>query len=146
MKGLKTPSGFYLIDTNVFLRFLVPENKTSYQECVQFFSALKAKKIQAITSSIVLAEIQWTLKSFYHFPKRDILGSLQAINSTKGLAIRDKFDVRTALELWSQHKAKFVDCLLASDKSVQKGETIIVSYDKEFDKLGVIRKEPGDLL
>jgi len=146
MKDLKTPSGLYLIDANVFLRFLVPENKTSYQECVQLFSALKAKKIQATTSSIVLAEVQWTLKSFYRLPKRDVLESLQAINSTKGLTIRDKFDMRAALKLWGQHKAKFVDCLLASDKSVQKGETIIVSYDKEFDKLGVIRREPGDLL
>jgi predicted nucleic-acid-binding protein len=42
-----------------------------------------------------------------------------------------------------RHKAKWIDCLIASAPDIQSGETAVVSYDRDFDRLGVVRLEPG---
>ena len=41
---------------------------------------------------------------------------------------------------------KFIDALIASHKSIQEEAAVIVSYDKDFDKLGILRKEPKDII
>ena len=51
-----------------------------------------------------------------------------------------------AIELFEMYSVKFIDCLLASSKLVQKGDAVILSYDRDFDKLGVRRVEPKDIL
>jgi len=43
----------------------------------------------------------------------------------------------------AKYKVKYGDCLIATQ--IPKGVTL-VSYDKDFDKLGVGRKEPAELL
>ena len=52
-----------------------------------FLKDVKAGKIKAFTSTLVLAELQWTLKSFYKFTKEETLTSLYGITSLKNLKI-----------------------------------------------------------
>src|SRR3989344_3648556 len=128
----------YLIDTNIFLRILTRDNEKSFKECVEL--------IEAIKSGIVDAEVVWTLESFYRVNKSEVVTVVRDMVTTNGLKVIDGYGTIEALDLYNTNNIKFVDCLLASIPQVQKKEWAIISYDKEFDKLKIIRKEPGDVI
>lgn len=134
----------YLIDTNVFLRTLVPEDKKSFLECKNIISLIETGSIDAVTASVALAELVWTLKSHYRLKKDEIVLAIKSVAGTKGLEIVDNYDSGLSIDLFEKTNVKFIDCLLASILQLQNKEWGVISYDKDFDKLGVIRKEPED--
>ena len=83
---------------------------------------------------------------FYKFPKENVIKSLQSILRLKNLKIIDKFNSNSAIEIYKNFPIKFIDALLASNPQIFQKKTIIVSYDKDFDKLKIIRIEPKELL
>lgn len=134
------------IDTNVFLRLLIKENRFSFNDCLRFFEAVKKNKIKGVTSTLVLAEIVWTLTSYYNFSKKEAARAVKGVVNLRGLKLVDEIEIDLALELFSGRPVKFIDALIASNKKIFSGEWLVVSYDKDFDKLGVIRKEPGEVV
>lgn len=54
--------------------------------------------------------------------------------------------MREAIDLYQKHNIKFVDALIASHPKMQNKEIVVVSYDKDFDKLGIKRQEPAEVL
>jgi uncharacterized protein len=136
----------YFIDTNIFLRTLVKENEKSFSECFSFLELVKKKKLKACTSFLVLAEVNWTLGSFYKFSKDETIRAIKSIVNLKNLKICDGCAFQSAVALYEAHNIKFVDALIASNFAVQKRKAIIVSYDKDFDKLEATRIEPGKFI
>lgn len=136
----------YLIDTNIFLRIFVKEDKTSHQECIELLSKIKQRKIDACTSSLVLAEVAWSLKSFYKSSKEDVVRCVSAIINTPGMKIIDGYQHSLALQMYGDHKAKYIDAVLASIPNVLEKRLAIVSYDKDFDKFSVLRVKPGEVV
>jgi len=134
----------YYLDTNIFLRFLVPDNETMYRECAAVFALIEGKKIKAVSSSLVFAEIVWTLQSFYKFPRAKVAAALQ-IFAKSGIAFDNRTDVLHALESYEAHSVKFIDTLIASNPLLRAKKVTLVSYDKDFDKLNVQRIEPREL-
>lgn len=132
----------YFVDSNVFLRFLIKDDEQKFKRCRRFFEDVETGEIKIIISSFILAEIVWVLRSFYQFQKQEILRALRAIISLKNLRIRDKSDMTMTLELFEQTNAKFIDCLIASDRDLQAKKCTLVSYDEDFDKLKLKREEP----
>lgn len=135
----------YFIDTNIFMRTLIKENKTSFENCYQLLRMVKLGKIKALTASLILAEIVWTLSSYYQFPKENVIQAIKGIISLRGLKIIDNYNPPFSLNLFSQKKVKYIGALIASIEEIQTKKWIVVSYDKDFDKLGVTRKEPEEI-
>jgi predicted nucleic-acid-binding protein len=135
----------YFIDTNIFLRTLVKEDERSFDACQKFLAKVKRQKIKGLTGSLVLAETVWTLSSYYRFSRRQVVKAIKSIISLKNLKIIDNYNHPLALELFNESKVKYIDSLMASIDQVQEKKWQIVSYDKDFDKLGIRRIEPGDL-
>ena len=50
------------------------------------------------------------------------------------------------MQIYEQNNIKLTDAFIASHPKIQSKEMIVVSYDKDFDKLSVIRKEPGEIV
>lgn len=136
----------YFIDTNVFLRVLIRENELSFRESRAVLELIKNKRIAAFTSNMVLAEVAWTLLSFYKFPKRQVVKALQGIIYLKGLKFKDAFDNKLAVEIYQKHNIKFIDAVIASHPMIFKKGAAIISYDKDFDKIGTNRLEPGSVI
>lgn len=135
----------YFVDTNIFLRTLVSENKKAFGESRKFLEAIKRNKIEAVTSNIVLTEMVWTLLSYYKFPKKDIVSAVKSVLNLSGLEITDGYNAVQALEFYEDKSVKFIDCLISSIPEIQNKQRVVVSYDKDFDKLGILRKEPGEI-
>lgn len=107
---------------------------------------IKENKIKAITGSIVLAEIVWTLASFYGFSKERVTRALRGIINLRGLKIVDDYQSFLSIELYEKYNIKYIDAVIASYKIIQEKKCCIVSYDRDFDKLPLLKKEPGDLV
>ena len=136
----------YFVDTNIFLRTLVPENKKSLIECKNFLSKIKNNQIDAVTSNLVLTEIVWTLLSYYKFPKRDVIAAVRSVLNLSGLKIVDGYNTTQALIFYENKTVKFIDCLISSIPEIKNKEWFVVSYDEDFDRLGVLRKDPGEVI
>lgn len=135
----------YFLDSNIFLRFLTGDNPKMFNECLSLIENIKAGKINAFTSNLVLSEVVWTLGSLYKFPRIRIIYAIRGIVGTPGLKICDGYMILAALEIYENSSVKFIDSLIASIYEVYNRKWIVVSYDKDFDKLGVIRKEPSQI-
>jgi predicted nucleic acid-binding protein len=134
----------HFIDTNIFLRVFIKENETMNRDCIALLHAIEQKKIKAFTSSVVVAEIHHVMTSVYHVDKNIITNALKSIMGISNLSIVDDMDVSITLSLFTSYSVKFTDCLIASSKILQNNG-VIVSYDKDFDKLKIKRVEPQEI-
>ena len=132
------------LDTNIFLRFFVDAKGKQHRDCIRLFELIEAGKIRGIICSVVILEIYFILRSFYRFSNKKCEKLLTQMLTASNLQIIDSFDYQRALELFTNTGIKFADCLIASLKFFEKGGAII-SYDKDFDKLGIKRIEPAEI-
>lgn len=133
----------YFIDTNIFLRTIAVEDKKSFEECTLFLHKIERNEIEAVCCSLVLAEVAWVLKSYYKFTKAKIVEALSSIVNLKDIAWNDSYDYNLALRNHSSYPVKYIDAMIASIRQVREKEWVVVSYDRDFDKLKVVRKEPS---
>ena len=136
----------YLIDTNIFLRTLVKEDPHSFKDCSMFLESAKKNAFDVVTTSLILSEVVWTLSSFYKFAKLDVIRALRGIIHTRGLQIVDRYTMAAALISYEMKSVKFIDAMIGSIPEVIIKQWVVVSYDRDFDKLDVLRKEPGDIV
>lgn len=136
----------YFLDSNIFLRPIIKDSPKRVKECEDLFSKVKQKKLKIFTSTIVLAEIVWVLKSKCRLDRQIISQVISKILAIPNLKIIDNFDIFLSLQFYQQNSVKFIDATIASLIKMQKQEMIIISYDADFDKLNVVRKEPSDLI
>jgi predicted nucleic-acid-binding protein len=130
-----------LLDTNVLIRFLTQDRETKYIKLYTFFESLELGEMRAELKLIVLFQVLFVLKSFYRVPKEQIAAGLMDLLKYKGITIKEKNIVQRALELWRQENVEIVDCYLVAclEKDTQN---ILYSYDRDFDKFKINRKEP----
>ncbi len=136
----------YFIDTNIFLRALTKDDTKKYHHCVSFLELVREGKIKAYTATIVFAESAWTLRSFYKLAKKDVVKALKGTANLKNLSIIDNYNLLYALNLYENHNVKFINAIVASLEPIKEEKMVVVSYDKDFDQLGVERKEPQNLI
>ena len=72
-------------DTNVFLRFLTNDDPAKAKRAETLFLDALRGKIRLATSLLVIAEIIWTLESFYKLEKPDIAAKVEKILNTPNL-------------------------------------------------------------
>lgn len=133
------------IDTNIFLRTLIEEDKESFKDCFQLLQNIKTNKLQGVTSSVVLSEIAWTLLSYYKFSKLEVIKALRGIVNLRGLSIIDEYQHEVALSLYEKKGIKFIDALIASNPDIFSKKWTVISYDHDFDKIDVKRIEPNQI-
>ncbi|OGL87837.1 hypothetical protein A3I42_02350 [Candidatus Uhrbacteria bacterium RIFCSPLOWO2_02_FULL_49_11] len=137
----------YFLDTNIFVRFLVPDEKSmrQHEECKALLALVKGRKLNVVSSSLVFAELVWVLQKFYSVPKIEVIQYLKSFLSGE-IGIDDRGNVASALNLYSTHQVKYIDCVIASNPNIQQRSVAILSYDQDFDVLGVKRIEPIKLI
>lgn len=140
----------FFIDTNIFLRLVSTENKAQHQECLELLTKITNPNLKNnsnfYTGNIVLAETIWTLQSYYQNTKQQSIDIISAILSIKNLTVKDDYSIKTALIIFENFNVKFADALISSIPEITQKKWIVISYDKDFDKLGVIRKEPNEVV
>ncbi len=129
------------VDTNVFLRFLTGDDPEKAQRCRALFERAQHGELELHLSSLVLAEIAWTLHSYYGRPREDIAGTLEQILEMRSVRIPHKATLREAVASFAQHNVDFVDAYHAAEIRRRQIKRIY-SYDEDFGRLHVRRDEP----
>lgn len=136
----------YVLDTNVLLDFFIDRDDHKHRDCDSLMASVKAGEIKAVILSVVVAEVAWVMGSFYKIDRKDIAKTLDVLMQMKGITIVEHYSWTGVLGDYSRTKVKFIDAMIANIKQVESKKWKVVSYDREFDKLGVIRVEPGDII
>lgn len=121
------------IDTNLFLRYLtndVPEQADAVEELLQ---KAAAGDVVLVTNSLVMAEIVWTLESFYQLEREAIREKLLAILNTRGLEVVDGKLVSQAITGYVDLNVDFIDAYNVAWMLAQ-GITDIHTFDRKHLK------------
>lgn len=130
------------VDTNIFLRYLTGDDPVKYIRCKEIFKKAVEGKLILVTSGLVIAELVWTLLSYYKVSKADVVEKISIIISTKGLQIPDKDIIIDALLLYSRKNIDYIDAYNAVFM-IRNGLKENYSYDEDFDIIeGIKRSEP----
>lgn len=135
----------YLLDTNIFLRILSGLDSDQKGECELLLRKVEKGNIKVVVPNLVLSEIVWTLTSYYRHSKQEIVNAVKSILNIANIKFVDGYDIFLGMTFFEKKSVKYIDSLIASIDEVQKKRWIVISYDKDFDKLGVKRLEPKDL-
>ena len=128
------------IDTNIFLRYLTKDDPLKYEKCREVFKKAVDGKINLATSGIVIAELIWTLLSYYKATKADVIEKILIIVNTENLHIPDKNIIADALVLYGRKNIDYIDAYNAVFMKYH-GFQEIYSYDEDFDAIEDIKRE-----
>jgi len=130
------------VDTNIFLRYLTKDEPSRYEKCREMFKKAMKGEIAITTSVMVIAELVWTLLSYYKVPKAEVIEKVSVIVGTKNLSIPDKHIVADALVLYARKNIDFIDAYNVIFMRY-RGLREIYSYDEDFELMEDIqRREP----
>ncbi len=130
------------VDTNVFLRYLTKDDPLKYERCREMFKRALEGEITISTSGMVIAELIWTLLSYYRVPKAEVVEKVSVILGAENLFVPDKDALADALVLYARKNIDFIDAYNAVFMKYH-GLREIYSYDEDFDAIEDIeRKEP----
>jgi predicted nucleic-acid-binding protein len=131
-------------DTNLFLRYLTNDVPEQADAVEQLLRRAAAGETTLMTNSLVLAEIIWTLESFYQLARNEIQEKILAILNTPGLEIVDGDLVWQAITWYAEQNVDFIDAYNAT-WLLSHGMTTVYTFDpKHFSRLkGVIVQLPG---
>lgn len=130
------------LDTNIILRYVTDEPEAQAARSARLFKSVERGEEEVLLEEVILAEVVWTLSSYYQMPKVKIANSLLILLSLDYLRAVNKDALRLALVIFTDRNVDFADALLAA-KALQSDDPTIYSFDRDFDRIpGIIRKEP----
>lgn len=129
------------VATNVFLRFLTGDEPAKAARCRSLFERAERGELELHISDLVLAELAWTLRSYYGRQREDIASTLSQILDMRSIRIPRKALLQGAVKLYAEHHVDFVDAYHAAEARRRQFHRVY-SYDEDFDRLGLKREEP----
>ena len=127
------------LDTNIILRYLTCDDEDKATRCEHLFRRVSQGKEKIFTSTMVIAEVVWTLEKAYKVPKADIVLYVQKILNTPDLEIPEKNDLLSAIGLYELKNVDFMDAYNAAVMEANNIATVY-SYDRHFDQFPPIKR------
>ncbi len=133
------------VDTNLFLRYLTNDVPAQADAVEKLLRQAVAGEITLVTNTLVIAEIVWTLESFYHLTKNDVREKILAILNTPGLDVVDSDQILQAITWYADQNIDFIDAYSAVWLLDRKMSTAYTFDRKHFARLpGITVRVPGD--
>ena len=131
----------YFVDTNIFLRFLTNDISSQAEAVGSLLQKAIKGEIVLQTSVLVLAEIVWTLESYYNLTKQEVKSHILAILNTHGIEVEDASLVGKAVLLYAEKNIDFIDAYNIYWMEEQGIERIYTFDKKHFSRATWLRIE-----
>lgn len=132
---------FVFADTNLFLRYLT-NHAPAQADLVESLLQRAAKgKVNLVTTSMVIAEIVWTLESYYELDKKEIQTMVLGILNTDGLDVIDSDLVLQAIVPYADKNVDFIDAFNAAWMVKNDVDKIYTFDQKHFNRFERITAE-----
>lgn len=125
------------VDTNFFLRFLIKDNPEQFKEAKKLFLEGASGELGLITSTIVVFEIYWVLKTYYQKTKPEIIKILQKILRMDFMKIEERDLLQKSLTFFKKKNFSLEDCynlVFAHEQGVKNFKTFDQNLRKIFKK------------
>lgn len=140
------PKDDFFVDTNLFLRYLTDDIPEQADRVERLLQRAKAADISLFTNVLVIAEIVWTLESYYHRSKVRIRDDILGILNTPGLAVEEAALVADAVDLYARLNVDFVDAFNALWMRQHELESVLTFDAKHYARLpGVVPLAPDKI-
>lgn len=132
---MKKESNKGWLHTNVILRYLIKDDEKMFQSVRSLFLKVEKGALILYIHSITIAELVWTLESFYGYNKEEIVNVLTRLINAEGIEVSDKETVQNALILYLDANVDYIDAYLASHAASSDVPTIFTLDKKHFSRL-----------
>lgn len=122
---------FYLIDTNIIIRFLTQDNEKLSEKSTQIFEKIERGEIRAKIPESVIAEIVYVIMKIYKKDREFIVTTLKKILNLKGIINHDKTHLKNALDIFLEKNIDIVDAILLARSKQCLG---VLSFDKDLNR------------
>lgn len=121
-----------LVDTNIILRFLFRDDEVLFASANTIFGNAESGKIKIYIDELVIAEVIWTLTSFYKQDKKEVFNLLSKLVSRKWIVNPRKKLILNSLRLCISTNLSYVDCWIAEVSKSNKLK--LETFDKDLEK------------
>lgn len=125
----------YFVDTNYLLRLLLKDQPKQFRVVYNLFQKGIEGRVELVTSTIVIFELYWVLKSFYKKEKGECVDKLEKILTMHFLQVEKRKLILNALALYRETALDLEDCY-----------NIAFFFANQLDEFGTFDKEITKLL
>lgn len=129
MKATKT----VLLDTNIILRFLRHDQPQHFAHVQNLFQDAEKGTIDCYIDPVVLAEVIWTLASFYKVSRLEITTKLEVLLAQKWMVNDHKQALLFALHQYQETNLDYIDCWLLAVS--EEKHIPLETFDKKLKKI-----------
>jgi predicted nucleic-acid-binding protein len=104
----------FFADTNLFLRYLTDDIPEQAEAVGRLLKRAAKGECQLFTSTLVIAEVVWTMESYYKLSKPDIRSKVLAILNTPGLVVAEGEMILQAIMWYADKNVDFIDAFNAA--------------------------------
>ena len=120
-----------IVDTNIFVRFLVADNESFFQLASKWLKEAESGKRELVVKAVVVAEVCFVLESVYKRNHVDITSKVSGVLSASWLEVEDADVIEHA---WNYYRdgEHFVDSFLLAWSKVHEGK--ILTFDQKLKR------------
>ena len=143
--SLKVKPERIFADTNLFLRYLTNDVPAQADAVEELLRRASDGEIALVINSLVIAEIVWTLESYYGLSRNGIKDKILAILNTPGVEAGEGDLLLQAIFWYADKNVDFVDAFNAAWMFAEALETAYTFDRKHFSRIEGIRLQvPGE--
>lgn len=132
-----------LVDTDLIIRLLTGDDPEKQEQARRLFKRVEGGQLTVTAPDTVIADAVFVLASkvLYNKPRPEIRALLRPIVRLRNFRIEDKAAVLRALDIYATSSLDFGDAMVIATGE-QIGSKVVYSYDRDFAKFGMERREP----
>lgn len=116
------------LDTNVLIRLFAQDDPVQSQQASEVLQSLSPKRPAWISIANIM-EIEWVLRSKYHFGRNEVAEILSGLLILPSVVVEQHVTVAHMLTLYQASKADFGECMIVASAQAA-GCTKILTFDK----------------
>ena len=128
----------FFVDTNLFLRYLTNDVPAQADAVEKVIHRAAKGQVKLVTTNMVIAEIVWTLESYYELEKIEIQNMVLGILNTDGLDGVDSDLILQAIIPYAEKNVDFIDAFNAAwmnKNHISKAYTFDQKHFNRFEEI-----------
>jgi predicted nucleic-acid-binding protein len=125
------------LDTNVLVRYIAQDDQKQSPLATNLIDSLTSEA-PGFIALVSLVELVWVMQGCYDATKEEVVNILRKVLQTKVLVVENAETVIKALNMFSQSKADFADCLIERS-AVAAGCEYTATFDRDAAKSADMR-------
>lgn len=123
----------YFADTNLYLRFLLQDNKSQAEKVKSYLQEAKKGAIKIIFINAVIIEMAIVLERLYKLSREEIAENLSSLVKTPYLDVVNGNVWLITFQIFTKTKIDLLDIFLFEMAKEYGG--LVLSFDKDLEKL-----------